>query len=129
MKTMEPIRRMLVLTSVALFLMPITAQAHEPRKGPNGGELVDAGSYHIEVVGKGMELDVYVSDALDRPLDVKGFKALAIIVIDGKTNRIPLEARADGSRLSATAPSAITRVRGAVQLTDKDGKSATGRIN
>jgi hypothetical protein len=105
------------------------ALAHEPRKGPNGGALVDAGSYHIEVIGAGTTLDVLVSDAVDKPLPATGFKALAIIVIDGKTQRIQLAPTADGAKLTGTSPVTLTAVRGAVQLTDKDGKTVTGRVN
>jgi hypothetical protein len=54
---------------------------------------------------------------------------LAIMLIDGKTHRITMEPTADGSKFTAVAPAAITRVRGAVQLTDTAGKTATGRIN
>ncbi|MGL4440786.1 MAG: hypothetical protein ACRCUE_16110 [Bosea sp. (in: a-proteobacteria)] len=126
---MEPNRRLFVVSIAALLALPATAEAHQPRKGPNGGELVDAGNYHVEVVGKGTSLEVYVSDALDRPLKANEFKALAIMVIDGKSHRIPLEALADGTKLRATAPGTITRVRGAIQLTDKDGKTVTGRVN
>jgi len=113
----------------ATLLPPQDAQAHAPRKGPHGGELVDAGNYHVEVVGKGTTLEVYVSDTNDKPLKAGDFKAMAIMVIDGKSHRLPLEAMADGSRFIATAPAPITRVRGAIQLTDKDGKTATGRVN
>jgi hypothetical protein len=110
-------------------LLASTAFAHEPRKGPNGGHLVDAGAYHIEVVGNGTALDVFVSDALDKPLSATGFKALAIMVVEGKTQRIPLVPTTDGKTLSGVAPAAIKAVKGAVQLTDKDGKIATGRVN
>jgi hypothetical protein len=126
---MEPNRRLVVVSIAALLALHVAAYAHEPRKGPNGGELVDAGTYHVEVVGKGMSLEVYVSDASDKPLKANDFKALAIMVIDGKTHRIQLEALADGTKFKAAAPAAITRVRGAIQLTDKDGKTATGRVN
>ncbi|MGL5115706.1 MAG: hypothetical protein ACRC7G_09195 [Beijerinckiaceae bacterium] len=125
---MELNRRTLVVSFAAL-VMPASAQAHEPRKGPNGGELVDAGSYHVEVVGKGSTLEVYVSDSVDKPLAAGDFKALAIMVIDGKSQRIALEPVAGGSRFTGTSPVPITRVRGAIQLTDKAGKTATGRIN
>jgi hypothetical protein len=128
-KAMKPNRRTLIASLGMMFLPPGDVQAHEPRKGPNGGELVDAGSYHVEVVGKGTLLEVYVSDSLDRPLKASDFKVLAIMLIDGKTHRLPMEPTADESRLTATAPAAITRVRGAVQLTDKEGKTATGRVN
>jgi hypothetical protein len=113
----------------AFALLASTAFAHEPRKGPNGGNLVDAGSYHIEVVGNGATLDVFVSDNLDRPVSATGFKALAIIVIDGKTQRVPLEPTADGKTLSGMASAPIKAIKGAVQLTDKDGKTTTGRVN
>jgi hypothetical protein len=128
-KAMKPNRRMLI-ASLGMMLLTLGAvQAHEPRKGPNGGELVDAGNYHVEVVGKGTVLEVYVSDSLDRPLKASDFKALAIMVIDGKTQRIPMEPVTDGSKLSGTSPLPITRVRGAIQLTDTAGKTATGRVN
>jgi hypothetical protein len=113
----------------AFALLATTAAAHEPRKGPNGGALVDAGSYHIEVIGNGAAIEVLVSDATDKPLPATGFKALAIMVIDGKTQRIALEPAADGKKLVGKAPAPMTTVKGAVQLTDKDGKTATGRIN
>lgn len=114
---------------LALALVAAPALAHEPRKGPNGGALVDAGSYHIEVIGAGARVDVLVSDANDKPLPATGFKALAILVVDGKTARIPLEPTADGRKLTGTAPASLSVVKGAVQLTDKDGKTATGRVN
>jgi hypothetical protein len=113
----------------ALTVLASPAFAHEPRKGPNGGELVDAGSYHIEVIGRGTVIEVLVSDATDKPLPTTGFKALAIMVIDGKTQRIALEPTADSKKLAGTAPAPLTSVKGAVQLTDKDGKTATGRVN
>ncbi|MGL5447111.1 MAG: hypothetical protein ACRDBL_07380 [Rhabdaerophilum sp.] len=115
--------------ALAFMLLSLPALAHEPRKGPNGGALVDAGSFHVEVLGKGTVLEVYVSDGGDKPLEVVGFKALAIMVIDGKTQRIALEPSPDGKKLIGTAPASLTSIKGAVQLTDKDGKTATGRVN
>lgn len=113
----------------ALALLATPAFAHEPRKGPNGGALVDAGAYHIEVIGTGTTLEILLSDGIDKPLPASGFKGLAIIVIDGKTQRVALEPAADGKKLVGTAPAPITAVKGAFQLTDKDGKTNTGRVN
>lgn len=115
--------------TTALIFLATTAFAHEPRKGPNGGDLVDAGAYHIEVAAKGTTLDVFVSDNIDRPVSTAGFKALAIIVIDGKTQRVALEPTGDSKKLSGIAPAAVTVVKGAVQLTAPDGTTATGRVN
>ncbi len=59
---------------------------------------MDAGSYHIEVIGKGTAIEVLVSDATDKAVSASGFKALAIMVIDGKSQRIALEPSADGKK-------------------------------
>jgi hypothetical protein len=115
--------------ALALALTATAGLAHEPRKGPNGGHLVDAGTYHVEVIGKGSVIEVLVSDAADKPLSAAGFKALAIMVVDGKTQRIALEPTADGKMLVGAAPTPIRAVKGAVQLTSPDGKTQTGRVN
>ncbi len=62
--------------ALAAVVTTSSLHAHEPRKGPNGGELVDAGSYHIEVIGKGTVVEVLVSDATDRPLRLKASRRL-----------------------------------------------------
>jgi hypothetical protein len=113
----------------AAALVPSLAHAHEPRKGPHGGTLVDAGAYHVEVVMKGVTVDVYVSDGADRPVPATGFKATAILAIDGKPQRIVLEP-ADGNRLTGQSTIAASGVpKGAVLLTASDGKTAQARID
>ncbi len=120
-------KRRLFLAAVAL--LPSMASAHEPRKGPHGGILVDAGPYHIEVAMKGTTVDVYVTDGADRPVLAVGFKATAILAIDGKPQRIVL-GPADGNRL--TGQSTITMSgapKGAVLLTAPDGKTAQAKVD
>jgi hypothetical protein len=118
------------LTYLALAGSVCFAQAHEQRLGPRGGTLVDAGSYHIELVTREKVVEIFVSDAQDKPLASGSFKALAILAIGGKTIRVTLEPTPDGAKLVGTAPETLpTRVKGAVQLTGSDGKTSTGRIN
>lgn len=106
------------------------ALAHEQRLGPRGGALVDAGSYHVELVTADKTVEIFLSDANDKPLAAAGFKALAILAVAGKSVRVTLEPSADGSKLSGQAPEALPkRLKGAVQLTGSDGKTSTGRIN
>jgi hypothetical protein len=77
-------------------LVPAMAQAHEAAKGRHGGWRVDAGKYHTELVVDGTpNVTVYLSDADDKPLPAAGFKATAIFIIDGKSQRFAL-APADG---------------------------------
>lgn len=129
-------RRRIILGAAALataatwtsWVAPRSARAHDGT-GPNGGQLVEAGKYHVELVGKGTRLDVFVSDADEKPLPAAGFKALAILVIDGKPQRIPLQP--DGAdRLSGTAPAPLgSPAKGVLQLTAPDGTVVQARFN
>ncbi|MDP2803041.1 MAG: hypothetical protein Q8O26_14285 [Phreatobacter sp.] len=115
---------------LALSLTASAAVAHEARQGPNGGKLVDAGSqYHAELVAKGTtEVVVHMSDATDKPIPAEGFRANAILVVNGQTIRFALQP-AGGSRLVGTAPVPVPAgVRGAVQITSPQGATAQARF-
>ena len=122
---------MRILTAAAFLTASVlSATAHEPRKGPNGGALVDAGArYHVELVAKGSEdVVVILSDLNDKPVASAGFKANAILIVGGKTQRFALEP-ADGARLVGKAPVAIPAgTKGAVQLTAPDGATAQAKF-
>ncbi len=83
------------------LLLATVALAHEAI-GPNGGRLVDAGNLHVELVPKGRAVDVFVSDANEKPVSVEGYKGTAVLVIGGKPHRIQL-APAKDNRLSGNA--------------------------
>jgi hypothetical protein len=122
--------RTLILAVSLVLMAPLAAIAHDPRPGPNGGLKVDAGTrYHAELVAKGTpEVALFLYDANDKPIPTAGFRAQAILVIDGKTQRFPLEP-AGGSRLVGTAPVAVpVGVKGAVQLTAPDGATAQAKF-
>lgn len=118
---------------VAIILLTLglsLAHAHEQRIGPHGGALVDVGTYHAELVITDSGVEVFVSDANDKPLPAAGFKALAILAVSGKSVRVALEPSPDGSRLIGQTNEPLPkRVKGAVQLTGADSKTSTGRIN
>ena len=40
---------------------------------------------------KGSQLDLFVADTANRPVPPDGFKGVAILVVEGKSQRIPLE--------------------------------------
>lgn len=119
-----------LIASLILAASLSLAAAHEQRVGPRGGALVDAGTYHVELVTRDKAIEIFVSDQNDNPLPAAGFKALAIFAIAGKSVRVTLEPAPDGAKLVGSAPEPLpARVKGAVQLTRSDGKTATGRIN
>lgn len=122
---------MKTLIAVLAFasLMPTFALAHEPRPGPNGGMMVDAGSYHAELLVDGSEtVTLFLFDADDKPVESAGFKANAILVVNAKPARFPLEP-AGGQKLVGKAPGPVVAgVKGAVQLTAPDGTTAQAKF-
>jgi hypothetical protein len=119
-----------LIASLILIASLAGVEAHEQRTGPRGGALVDAGTYHVELVTRDKAVEIFVSDAQDKPLPATGFKALAILAVAGKSVRVTLEPSPDGAKLVGSAADPLpSRVKGAVQLTGADGKTSTGRIN
>ncbi|NMN58980.1 hypothetical protein FHT36_002888 [Xanthobacter sp. SG618] len=120
--------RRLVPALLAITLSATPLLAHEPGTGANGGVRVDAGHYHAELVADGTPaVALYLSDGSDKPVPAEGFKANAILVVEGKAQRFPLSP-AGGNRLAGTAAVAIPKgVKGAVQITAPDGSSAQAK--
>ncbi|MPZ45745.1 MAG: hypothetical protein GEV05_20620 [Betaproteobacteria bacterium] len=67
------------------------ADKHDHAKmGANGGQVVDAGPYHLELVVNGQELTLYVLDEKNSKVSVDGAKASAIVMSGGgKTTIAP----------------------------------------
>lgn len=104
------------------------AWAHEA-KGKHGGRITDAGSYHVEMVVKSDTIDVFISDASEKPVAASGFKGTAILVAGGKSQRVVLTP-VDGTRLSGTATAALpNQPKGVVQLTAPDGKTIQAKFD
>jgi hypothetical protein len=112
----------------ALLISAGSASAHD-EKGPHGGRVADAGSYHAELVVKADVVDVFISDANEKPVAASGFKGTAILVAGGKSQRVVL-APVDGVRLSGSAAAALpSQPKGVVQLTAPDGKTAQAKFD
>jgi hypothetical protein len=74
-------------------------------------------------------VNVFVTDASEKPVSINGFKGVAIFTISGKAQRITLEPK-EGTRLSGTSPVALpAEPAGVVQITAPDGKTAQGRFH
>jgi hypothetical protein len=125
---MTRLRSKFVTLTLALAVSAPLA-AHEAAKGQNGGLRVDAGQYHTELLVDGSpNVTVFLSDADDKPIPAAGFKATAILIIDGKSQRIELKP-ADASRMVGIASAPVKLgVKGVVQLTAPDGSTAQGKF-
>jgi hypothetical protein len=115
------------LLAVSVLAIGIPAFAHDVAKGPNGGRVADAGEYHVELVTRPNTIDVFLTTAEDKPVDPAGFKAIAILIIDGKSARITLEPAE--KRLSGKVPGVPASVKGVVQITNRSGKTAQAKFN
>ena len=114
---------------VTALLVPSRGFAHEPRVGPHGGTLVDAGAYPVEITIKRTTVDVYLSDGADKPVPATGFKGTVVLAVDGKSQRIVLVV-ADTNRLTGQSPIAGSGPpKGAILITGPDGKTAQARLN
>jgi hypothetical protein len=114
-------KMILAILALCLLVAP-GALAHEPRPGPNGGLMVDAGSYHAELLADGTpKVTLFLFDIDDQPIESAGFKANAILIVNGKPARFTLEP-AGGQTLSGEAPGPVEPgVKGAIQISLPDG--------
>lgn len=106
-----------------------SASAHELAKGPNGGPLVDVAGYHIEMVAKGTELILILTDAAEKPLPSAGTKAARAIVQDaGKTATVALSAVAPNKLVGTLARPLGAGARIVVSATLADGHAVQARF-
>jgi hypothetical protein len=118
-----------IVALAGILLTALPAAAHEVERGPNGGRVVEAGAHHVELVVNENAVNVFVTDAGEKPVSITGFKGVAIFTISGKAQRIPLEPK-EGTRLSGISPVALpAEPVGVVQITAPDGKTAQGRFH
>lgn len=88
--TLTMIERRFLLVAAFAATLPVTARAHEPRRGPNGGQKVDIGTGHAELVADGNTLRLYLFDAADRPLAAAGATAQAVVLAGGRQTTVAL---------------------------------------
>jgi hypothetical protein len=80
-------------------------------------------------VAKENAIQIYLTDASDKPVAVNGFKGVAILNVGGKTERIIL-APAEWGPLTGKASAPLPQnPKGALQLTAPDGKTASAKFN
>lgn len=82
--------RSLVLAS-GLYLVALTAWAHGPARGPNGGQMQDVAGAHVELVAHGGDIAVYLFDAENKPMPARGAAATATVLVQGKQESVTLE--------------------------------------
>jgi methionine-rich copper-binding protein CopC len=117
------------LLALALSTLSSPALAHEVAKGPNGGPVVDVSGHHVEMVAKGTELVLFLTDEADKPLTSAGAKnPRAIVQEGGKTATVPLTP-AEPNRLVGTLAQPLGKgARVVVSVTMADGHAVQARF-
>lgn len=118
-----------VLALAALLLLaPAAAFAHGPAPSPaHGGQVQEAAEHWVELVIRGDQVAVYVSEQDRTPLPTKEWSAKATVLVGGKSQVVALAPAADNSA-AGTLPAPVSgHVTAVLQLTI-DGKPATARF-
>ncbi len=67
-----------------------------PSKGPNGGQIQEAGDHHIELVVKAQTLTVHLLDHKSKPTNEAGVTGSAKVTAGGTVETIVLAAKSNG---------------------------------
>jgi hypothetical protein len=120
--------RKTLLAALTAAAIATTAYAHGPKVGRNGGAQTDAGDYHVEVVPKGKALTVFVRDQEDKAVGTTGFKGTAILVVNGKSQRISLTPAGENTLAGEAAVELPGQPKGAVQITTSAGSTVQAKF-
>lgn len=80
-----------IMFAAMLLCLSLVARADGPAIGPNGGQVKDAGKYHLELVVKDTALSVYVTGSKDAKVATKGASGSATVLADKGTSNVKLE--------------------------------------
>jgi hypothetical protein len=80
-------------------------------------------------VARSNVIEVFLTDAGDKPVPPAGFKGVAILLVAGKSARIVLEPAGDTRLSGKTANDLPAQPKGVVQITAPNGKTAQAKFN
>lgn len=118
-----------LILALAVTGWAFAASAHEVAKGPNGGPVVDSSGHHVEMVAKGSELVLFLTEADDKPLASANSKnARAIVQDGGQTATIPLRPAEPNKLVGTLAQPLGAGARVVVSATMADGHTVQARF-
>lgn len=93
-------------------------------KETNGGQIIDTADGHVELVAKGGELTVYVTDKAVKPVATKSSKGTATVLVGGKTIMVDL-APAEPNILKGKGDFVAAKGMKVIVSLDNGGKKST----
>lgn len=80
-----------VILAAILFAFSFSAWADGPAVGPNGGQMRDAGKYHLELVVRSAALTLYVTGTKGAKVATRGATGSATVLAGKQTFSVKLE--------------------------------------
>ena len=80
-----------VVLASMLVAYSVSVSADGPAIGPNGGQVRDAGKYHLELVVKNTALTVYVTGNKDAKVATTGATGSATVLVGKNTSSVKLD--------------------------------------
>ncbi len=81
-----------ILAAVAMILALRTPSAAEGVwQGPNGGMMIDAGSFHIELLVKNTEYRLNIYDHVDKPVAVAQATAVLTVMVGEEKEKLSMQ--------------------------------------
>ena len=125
---MTALRSLTLAALLAILLPALPASAHDP-KPRHGGAIAMTATYHVELVVKDGQVDVYLVGHDDKPVAVTGRKGVAILMAGGKSVRVPLEPVGSERLSGKSADARPAAAKGVVQITEPAGGTIQARFN
>jgi hypothetical protein len=109
-----------------------SASADDHSQPTKGGQVVEVGNYHLELVPlpevEGIHLDLYLQTGDAHAAIANASVTAQVQLPDGTTQELPLEYDAAGEHYFAFLPSQTTGEYKVAILTDVNGEKANGRF-
>jgi len=106
-----------VVLATILVAYSVSASADGPAIGPNGGQVRDAGKYHLELVVKDTALTVYVIGNKDAKVATKGATGAATVLAGKTTSSVKLEPRGENALAGSGAFQPVPDMKVVVSVT------------
>lgn len=111
---MKPIDAVFAATLLGLS---VAARADETAVGPNGGQLMHSGKYHLELVVRDTALTVYVTGDKDSKVATKGATGTATVLAAKTGSNVKLEPSGENALAANGSFQAATDMKIVVSLT------------
>lgn len=117
------------LATLAITIALTTTGFSHDIKPQHGGRTAEAGDYHVELVTKSDVVEVHLTDHNNKAIPAAGHKGVAILNIDGKSQRIVLGPDGESRLTGKAAGSVQGNPKGVIQITPPKGKTVQARFN